>query len=426
MGPQSDQTPSTSEKCTKCGAENPPGRVFCRSCRHRLPAARSDEPVVTTPVAPPVPVQSDAARLQLAQAENQDLKNQLQSLQEELGKLKEASKPQDPPDAVLADLHTKLNSAEDKGAKLEAQSSEWQKKWKSAEDKAASIEQQLSAKVKELEAAFQKHSDAQPLPVSDAKPQSGNRMTIIAAILAAVGGYGAGRYVQPVDNSSGKVNQLSAQVTSAQDQIGNLKGLLDAANKKAAQIESDSKAQVDTLTQKVGGLTNSLSAREGQLHQAEAKLAAAQHDLAANDTRLNTSIAKEHTTDGLAAQRQTQLTAANQRILQLEKEVRSRDTDIASLRTRLANAPPLAPSRAGNLVWTGATSGKRKVDIQNGHADWGLASGALPRVPCTVSSPDNVQFKTRPSEKNQWNRVAFEVSGNGSPMQVRISCVPTQ
>jgi hypothetical protein len=449
MSPAPDQTPKLAVNCSNCGRENAIGRLFCQFCGHRIIARSQSQPDLNAQPGPSAEGQPTQATLEAAtaekeaaKAENQALRQQLQSIQEELSKIKTTSAapvPSPQPSPVpVAEFETKLKSAEDRAARMESQSADWQEKWKSAEQKAAAFEEQMVAKAKELEAVFQANSAAKTQLESAAKtqlesaakPQSSNRLKIIASIVTLVGGlggYGAGHYTQPSDDSKTTLSQLSAQVKAAQTQNDKLQASLDSANQKASQLENDSKLHGDSASQKISELTGTVAARDGQLHLMEGKLASAQRDLAASETRLNAATATGHSTDVLAAQRLTQLTTSNQRVQQLESQIQARDGEIATLRARINNlSNSTTQQRSGTLTWTGTVAGKRKVDIQNGVPDWGSITGALPRIPCAVSSPDHVQFKTRPSEKNQWNRVAFEVSGTGERMQVRITCSATQ
>jgi peptidoglycan hydrolase CwlO-like protein len=238
------------------------------------------------------------------------------------------------------------------------------------------------------------------------------------ALAAVLGGYGAGRYARPKEDANGRLSQLSTQLTNAQAQINSLQSSLDAANKKADQAGTDSKSQVDSANQTINDLTGKLSAREGQQRSVEAKLASAQRDLVATQTQLAEAIAKERSIE----------TGANQRIQQLDADRQSRDSEIATLRGRIASLTSKANPHAGFLVWSGTVIGKRKIDIKDGVPDYGsVVTGALPQKPCSVSTPDtaHVQLKTLPASKNQWNRVSFEVSGTGV-VQVRINWVLSQ
>jgi len=413
MNGTQDQIPNLAAKCSNCGRENAAARLFCQFCGHRI-AARLQEELVSNglPGMPPE-LQVLQAALLAAQGENLNLNQLLGSVRQELDNLKAAGAKLEPALGVAEDLHAKLKSAEDKASTLESQRDVWEQKLKSAEDKAASFEKQLVAKTREVEAAFQQRPGT--------KPQPDNRLKLIAgavAVVAVLGSYAAGRYVRGNENPNGKLNQLSAQLTNANAQISSLKSLLDAANKKADQAGNDSRSQVDSANQAITDLTGKLAAREGQQHSVEAKLASTQHDLVATQTQLADAIAKERSIE----------TASNQRIQQLEADRQSRDTEISTLRSRIASLTSKANPRAGFLVWSGTVIGKRKVDIKDGVPDYGtVIGGALPQKPCTVSTPDtaHVQLKTLPASKNQWNRVSFEVSGAGV-VQVRINWVLSQ
>ena len=434
-----DRTPILAVKCSNCGRENAAGRVFCQFCGYRIPArpqAPQDVPELKGQLAPPVEPPPPPAPLPAVPNENQNLRQQLESMQEELNRAKTVSAKLEASLGGVAELRTKLKSAEDKAATLESQSAEWEKKWKSSEEKAASFEKQMAAKVNEV-AALQRNPDA----------KSNQRSKLIAGTLVMfgiLGGYGAGRFAQPKDDPKGRVNELLTQVTNAQEQINNLKASLDAANKKADQVANDSKKELDSANAKISDLTKASTAGDG--HQQLIKKL--QRDLASTAAQLTEANGKEHAAEELMAQRLAQQQAAsNQRVQQLQTELQMRDNEISTLRGRSAKSPtpradpqqcpsPSASDHAGCLIWSGTVVGNHRVNIVNikdggvtsSAADYGnVKSGALPGTPCTVATPDpaHVHFKTRPERKNQWSRVSFEVSGTGA-VQVRINWVSSQ
>ena len=381
MSAAPDQTPRLVVQCPNpdCGRENGAGRLFCQVCGWRLPAP----PVEPPPPPAPLPVVPD---------DNQNLRQQLESMIEELNRAKTASAKLEASLGGVAELRTKLKSAEEKAATLESQSAEWEKKWKSAEEKAASFQKQMDAKAKEVAAAFQQNPDA----------KSNQRSKLIAGtlvMLGILGGYGAGRFAQPKDDSKGRVNQLLKEVTNAQGQISNLKSLLESTNQNANQVENDLKLQLNSANEKIRGLTKTSTVSDGQ-QQLIKKL---QRDLASTATQLNAAIANQHSAEELATQRLAQQTASNQRVQQLQADLHSRDTEVSALRKQIANPTRPPTPLGGFMLWSGTVSGKHKINIKNNVADYGNVSGELPQTPCAIS------------------RLSFEVFGTG-PVQVRINC----
>jgi predicted nucleic acid-binding Zn-ribbon protein len=401
------QTPIRTVKCSNpaCGREIPLGRLFCPFCHYRVRPA--NEPVNGEPAAAqPEEAQRLQASLDTAQTENQRLRQELDSVHEELKKVSATSVRPDPSPGLIDEFHTKLKSAEERAAALESQSAQWEKKWKSAEEKAVSFEKQLAAKAVQIE------------------PVISRRVKMIAGMVAVVtglGGYGAGRYVQPNDNSQARVNQLLSQVAQAQQQIKDLKSSLASVNNNANQVKNDAKSQVDSMNQKISDLTNRLTASNTQRNLMDKNLSASKRDLASTQSQLNAAMEKQHSAETALTQQQAQLAASNQRVQQLEAHVKSLDEELAKARAR---PPNIANPNTSTLIWSGALTGKRRIDIKDGVASYGtIQSGALPGRPCRITTSNgNVQFKTVPGEKNHWNRVVFDVSGTGL-VQVRINCV---
>ena len=421
MSPAQDQVSPSTFLCPNCGRENPAERLFCKFCRHRLTGASTENVI---PTGEPVQPQDSS---QAAQQENNTLRQQLASLQEELEKAKSLIVQPGPAVAAAEELHAKLKLAEDKASSLAVQSTESESKWKLAEEKAAAFQQQLLTKARELEAHLHAASTATPPPiVPTPTPAISLPSKLIAGALAvalALGGYASGSYLQFKSDSRGRVSQLSADLASAQQQLRTSRLALDAANSRAAQTDVDSKAQVDAANQKLTDLTSKGAARDAQQHQVESKLAATQRDLTSVQAQLNAANAKVQSNE----------TASNQRIQQLQADLQARDTQIASLRshsTKPSNAP-ITSARTGFLIWSGNVSGsKQTVHLLNGQPDSGTVSngpsGPLPGTPCILTTPDpNRVRKMHSQDKNRCDRVQFDVSGPG-PAQARIDWVTSQ
>jgi chromosome segregation ATPase len=308
------------------------------------------------------------------EAENQDVLETLQALPEELNKVLDvASAKPEPSPGVLAELHDKLKSAEEKVVALESHATTWEEKAKSAEYKARSSEEKLVAKTKEFEATVQekvrlfeemlvaKDKELDAALKRNFLPKPNGRLGLIAGAILLVGGslggYAAGRH---------------------------------------------------TANQKIGDLTNALSASRSELRLTQDKLASVQTDLAAVQNQLKEEVAKEA---GIAETKGQQAAPSDQQIQQLRAQIRSRDNDIANLRS---HATPTVP-QAGVLIWSGTVARKTQIDITNGVANYGTVKGALPGRPCTLSTADpHVRLMTPPAAGNQWNRVSFEVLENGN------------
>lgn len=393
------QDPTPALTCSKCGKQNKLGRLFCQFCGTRLLAPAPPDPEPQTETTLPEESQGLLAALHAAQDDNQTLRQQLKSTQEELDRSKRdgGTSPQVP--EGFTELAARLKEAEGKAAAFELQAAEWESKYNSAVRKPAPIENQVVVKDKGTEGIF------------------GRRLKLIAGalvIMCVIGGYAAGRYFTKID-PGGKSSQLLRQLKVAQAQNRDLKSQMASASAELAQLRNDSKSRLDFGDQKMSELTRKLAAADGRERAAKKDMASAQNDLASTRSRLQ----KEHSTEVLLRQKQADTAAAN---LRLQAAVRSRDKQISILFGRVATLRNAAPARTGYLIWTGTIVGKRKIEIKDGKTNYGVVtSGALPRSPCTVtaSDPGHVQLKTLPSKKNRWNRISFEVSARG-PVQVRI------
>jgi len=295
----------------------------------------------------------------------------------------------------VATLTSSLQAAEEKATGLESQAADLESKWKSAEQKASALEAKL-AEVRKV-----------------ADPRLKYIFGIIT-FMGSLGGYGAGRYVQPKNDSAAKVNQvnqLMTQVANAKKQISDLTSALNSANAKADQVQSQSQADLDSANQKSSDLTTRQQQVQRQLNDAVQKASFADQnqkqlkvDLEAANHKINELTTSEQQLQRELADANTQKTSANQTVAQL-------NTEIAKLHAQ--SAPK------GSLVWSGNLTGKRTINIKNGVPDFGALSGALPQKPCNVFTPDaHVKIKNRPS-KNHLNDLSFEVSGSGF-VQVRI------
>jgi len=373
------------------------------------------------------------------------------------------SKPETPnvaPEHVAA-----LQTAEKKAADMESHAAGWQSKWKFAEEKAAALEAKLAAKVKEVEEFFKSDPkvtsvDPEHVAVLTSSLQTAEekaaglqsqaadleskwkaaeqRAAVLEAKLAEVGkvanprlkyifgiitflgslgGYGAGRYVQPKNvqpknDFVAKVNQLTTQVTNAKQQIGELTSELKSANAKADQVQTQAKADLDSANQQNSALTAHQLQVQHQLKDAAQKASIAdqtqkqlRQDLDSANRKISGLTTSEQQLQRELADANAQKASANQTVAQLNAEIARQHTQ---------SAPK------GSLVWSGNLTGKRTINIKNGVPDFGTLSGALPQKPCTVSTQDaSVKIKNRPS-KNHLNDLSFEVSGSGL-VQVRIA-----
>jgi hypothetical protein len=419
MGTAPERNPGSTIKCLICGRENPVGRLYCQFCRQRLPDPPTVGPIIpVSPVDPivdpptvdpivpvgPSEVGSPKATLKAAQDENLTLHRLLEPMQEELAKLRAASVHLEHSPEHVADLTSSLKAAEDKAANLSSHAEGWKDKWKSAEEKAAALEAKLVAKAKEFEESFKSNPGAKPNP----------RLKVIfgiITILGSLGGYGAGRFVQPKSDSSERVKQLMAEVANAQQQIDDLKSSLKATNAKTDQIQNQSKADLDSANQKNSDLTTHQQQVQHQLKDAAQKASIAdqsqkqlRQDLDSANRKISGLTTSEQQLQRELADANAQKISANQTVVQVNAE-------IAKLHAQIAPK--------GSVVWSGNITGKRTINIKNGVPDFGALSGALPQKLCKVSTQDaNVKIKNRPS-KNHLNDLSFEVSGSGL-VQVRI------
>lgn len=347
---------------------SPTGMVTCHKCGRQNPAGRFEcyncrQPLAAWP--PPGPGLNDSPS-QPAEPDPLEL-----SLQESRSENEELRRQID-------SMRLELGNLKSAGAKpLHSPSllAELQDKLKAAEQEVASWASHASGLESKRKAAEEtaaslegklvnKVKEVEELLKNKAGTKPTSRFKVISGIIAllgSMGGYGTGHYMASPDDSS-RVKQLSAELTAAQQQIAS------------------------------GGQT---TAAQDQL----------QTQLKQLQTKLNDALAAQHSAEVSLGQAQ----ASNASLRPL---LRARDEQIASLKAQLA------PN--GVLIWTGNLSGKRTIDITNGEPTFGSLKGALPRRSCKVSTQNShVKIKTRPSEKNRWSDLSFEVSGNGL-IEVRI------
>ncbi len=417
MSSAQNQVPVLSVECPKCGRENTAGQRFCQFCGNRLPARPSPKPPQgpdSQPLPPPEVTEQLQSSLHAAQNENQSLRQQLAALQEELHRVPVASAAPEPSPGIVAELHTRLNAAEGRAAALEPQLSEWQRRWRAAADKAASLEKELVTKAEQLEAAM--------AGTSGSKPQSNSPLKMLAAALTLIGGLGGfagGRYTGG-GNQQAQVKQLSSQLGDYKSRVNDLTAQLGAAKNQLSQTATDISAQLDAAKQNASNVSSQLSSSQQAQRATAAKLARARQDLANAQAQLQAAETKQHEAEQLSSQRLAEQQSAEQRIRQFEADIQSRDREISSLRQRAASASTPSSPHRGFLVWSGELSGKRRININNGVANYGRVSGSFPGAPCAISISAPAKIRTIPAKNNNWNKVSFDVSGTGT-VQVRIN-----
>ena len=392
MGTAPEGNPGPTVKCMICGRENPASRLYCFNCKQKLHDPMMDKMRAALQAAHD---ENQRLRQQLepVQNENQQLRQQLGPMQEQLDKLNATSVN---PEHV-ATLTSSLNEAKEEAAKLLAHVEGWK-------DKAAEFEAKLAAKTKEFEEFIKKNPGTKQIPYLKS-------IVAFITLLGSLAGYGTGRYVQPKDDSSGKINELVSQVANAQKLIGDLNSALKAAKDKADQVQNQSKTDLDSANEKNSDLSTHQQQLQHQLNDANQKTSIAdqnqrqlREELDSANRRITALTASEQQLEHQVADANAQKATANQSVGQLNAEV-----------TRLR--AQIAPR--GALVWSGNLSGKRTINIKNGVPDFGALSGALPQRLCKVSTlDDRVKIKNRPS-KNHLNDLSFDVSGLGL-VQVRI------
>jgi len=399
MGTAPEGNPGPTVKCMICGRENPAERRYCYHCNQKLHDPIMDKMRTELQAAHD---ENERLRqlLEPVQTENQQLRQQLEPLRDELGKLKE---PSVNPDHV-AELTSSLNAAKEEAARHLSHAEGWKDEWKVAKEKAAEFEAKLAAKTKEFEEFIKKNPGTKQIPYLKS-------IVAFITLLGSLAGYGTGRYVQPKDDSSGKINELVSQVANAQKLIGDLNSALKAAKDKADQVQNQSKTDLDSANAKNSDLSTHQQQLQHQLNDANQKASIAdqnqrqlREELDSANRRITALTASEQQLEHQVADANAQKATANQSVGQLNAEV-----------TRLR--AQVAPK--GSLVWSGNLSGKRTINIKNGVPDFGALSGALPQRLCKVSTlDDRVKIKNRPS-KNHLNDLSFDVSGLGL-VQVRI------
>jgi phage shock protein A len=281
---------------------------------------------------------------------------------------------------LLAEIQSSLKSAEDRAATLSEEVDSWKAKLKAAEENAASFKQLMLAKAKELESVKLLRGSSKTDGIK--RP----RLIAISVLTVTTGlvGYGVGQY---------------GQVTSAKQQMRALMSALDSSRKEARDVEDKLRSQLTAAQKPIDDLTAApKTSRTGQ-------------DEAQKDLRDQIASLESQLTNA-----QAKLKTANRRITDLEGN---------ASRANGHGATESALPGPGYLVWSGNVIGTRTIKIAGGVADYGGVTGTLPREPCTVSSPDPIQFKTRPSKKNGWNKLSFKVTGTGS-LTVRIKCTSSQ
>jgi predicted nuclease with TOPRIM domain len=408
MGTAPQQNPGSTILCMICGRENPTERQYCYNCKQKLHDPIMDKMRAALRA---VQVENEQLRQQLEpiQTENQQLREQLEPVQTENQKLRDEIEPLKgelatikatsfPPEHV-EDLNSKLEAATAEAATHASHAETLKDKWNFAEAKAKDLEAKLAAKAKELEDFIKKHSGTNPIPYLKS-------IVAFITLLGSLAGYGTGRYVRPTSTDSGdKVRQMMAQVADAQQQIGNLKSSLNAANAKADQAQNQSKADLDSASQKNSDLSTHQQQLQHQLNDANQKASIAAQNQKQLKQDLDTANHKISALTASEQQLQHQLADANGQKVSTNQTVVQLNAEIAKLHAQIAPK--------GSLVWSGNLTGKRTINVKNGAPDFGALSGALPQKLCRVSTQDaRVKIKNRPS-KSHLNDLSFEVSGSG-------------
>jgi chromosome segregation ATPase len=361
------------------------------------------------------PAQSEEAQrlqasLQAEQTKNQNLQQQLGAQQSELNRAKSES---DTHREALDSHRAILKTAQEKLAALEPQVSEWRQRWNLADQKVKAVETNLATKAKDLESALSRTAGS---------AQWSRRIKVIGGmltLLGGLGGLGAGRYTKR--DSTRTPNQLPivlAKLSQAQKEVKDLTAKLNLA----ATRENGLKSQLDSANQKIDQFATNSDARDERERAAESKGALAKGDLQSVQAKLADAVAKQRSADQTMQKLVEQLNTSNQRNQQLEAQVKF-------LRAQPDGRPPNPSNllkqdigKGGILLWTGVLSGKHKIDIKDGHPNYGSVRGALPGTPCSVfiSDPSHATLKTMPSQKNHWREVSFEVLGAESPQNIQV------
>jgi hypothetical protein len=350
------------------------------------------------------------------EAENQDLPETLQALPEELNKVSDVAsvKPEHSP-GIVAELHAKLKSAEEKVVALESHAATRVEKAKSAELKARSSEEKLVAKTKEFEATIQEKARSfeerlaaktRQLETEFREKAKSFEEKMVAKTQELEAAFR--RNYQPTPDQ--RLKRVAGTLAAIALLVGGVAGY--ATGRHGAN-------------QKVSSLTNALRGSEGQRELMEGKLTSVQLELKATQGQLTQQIAKEGSPETVAPQTQGQLAACSQQLSHLQSTITSQNSEIARLHAQATAAIPdseilhaqaaAAIPDSGVLIWSGTLASKTQIDIKNGVANYGTVRGVLPGKPCNLSICDtHVRLTTPPTAGNQWNRVSFEVLGAGN------------
>ena len=237
---------------------------------------------------------------------------------------------------------------------------------------------------------------------------------LVAASLGAGGGYRTGKNAS--SSVQGQMQQLRTEVAGTQSALAvSQSKTTEATSELTAERQREQQAQQQSDAGR-GDLEKSVDQAQRNLVKVTADRDRSLKQMQALQAAVAAAQEKSRELEDSTTQRIRQAEAASaQRTQQLTTQLRERDSELASLKKR-----PVSSS--GFLIWTGELKGKKTIDIQNGVPSMGtLSTGSLPGKPCTVvpADPSRVKIKGKPAPDNNWNRVSFEVSGNG-PTDVRI------
>jgi hypothetical protein len=431
MSAAPEPNPSQTVRCAICGRENPGGRPFCLFCKQRLATPPPNEPPVNEELPKPPDKEVLEPPLPVLPDENQALRQQIGVLQAELEQARATNTHSQHLPGLVSELRDGLKAAEDKVAGLAAHAASWEEKWKaaeakasgwaahaagletkakSAENKAVVLEGGLAAEAKEVEDISRDIAAAKSSPLL-------KWILSGLTVVGSLGGYGTGRYFQPKDNTSAKVEQLVAQAKIDQHQIDQkqidaLKASL-VSTTATDQNQNQSKAEIEATNATIRTPTAHEQQLERQLRDAASQKAIAA-DQIRRESKADIDAANRKISDLTAREQQLQrqLREATTQKASVSDVVLARNAEIAGLQAQLAPR--------GALIWSGNLSRKQTIEIQNGVPLYGTMTGALPKRSCKVSTTDSrVKIKKRPS-KNHWNDLSFEVSALG-PVQVQIN-----
>jgi predicted RNase H-like nuclease (RuvC/YqgF family) len=362
--------------CPICSRENAESRRYCVQCGNRLHT-----------IAPPPPPPEERKDLPDNAQPLKELQQQLDSVKQEKAQLDASlAASQQEVQKLRLDLAA-ANKATDAAIKAiplagagtsEAEVADLRKQLDSAGQEKTRLQNEL--------AKLQKNPGG----------ASAKRMPLIAGglVLAAITAFGGLKYGQHGKNTSAQPGDqpISAEAATDKAQMQQLQAQLDASRKNA-----------DELTSQANAKDQEVKDANAKLAAVTAQLAKAQHDASVALSNLGEKTQSER-------QAQEQLQALNQ----MNRDVTAKAGQLAALQQLIQRHPEVTIIR-----WEGVINRPVTVMINQGRVSTdpsvsGSLNGELPGVCVAVQPMDkDVSIVKVPSAGNGWGDLSFRIEGTG-------------